>query len=249
MALLFWGMDATVSSEAKEKSAAEDRAIVEARAAPCFSEERVQKITSAKLSEKLKDFQNGDPLFYALLSVFSEAKKDTCYYAEGKDLRQIFMNKTMLDLSDREVRDGRPVYKTRAPVDEINWVSAELDQGNIKVSSRLHRRFVKGILGKKVIAIPKTLDFTIYASIPPRSEGHDKLTDPEEYNIFMVYEHGEEPYVSELFSFLTGLTSHEMHLRKNDKKANRREAYKTLRHLHEKGSLSLTNKPGSVRPF
>ncbi len=206
---------------------------------PCYSEGKIRRITVEELYEKAKSFEEGDPLFYSLLTIFADAQKDTCYYADGKDLQKVFLNKSILDLSNSEVRDGKTFYKTRAPVDEIKWASAKISEGNIKVSSRLHTRFVRSIFGRKIIGIPKTLDFTIYtSSIIRNGEGEKKKVD-DEYHVFIAYENAEEPYISELFSILTGLTCHEMPVKKHDKKPNRREAYKALNYLNKRGLINV----------
>lgn len=228
-----------VFSDMKEQPRVGNTAVIRSVEKPCSSNETVHKVTSDELSEKVKDFDEGDPLFYSLFSIFSGAKKDTCYYAEGKDFQKIFLNKTILDLSDTELRDGKTFYKTRAPVDEIKWVSAKLSGGDIKVSSRLHSHFVRSVLGSKVFEIPKTLDFTIYTAYTDRTEGDDGGKNQEEYDIFFAYENVEEPFVSELVTFLTGLKSDEMRVKKHDRKANRREAYKTLHYLHKKGLITI----------
>jgi hypothetical protein len=206
---------------------------------PCYSEGVIHRITVEELYEKAKNFEEGDPLFYSLLWVFSDAKRDTCYYADGKDLQKVFLNKGILDMSNSEVRDGKTYYKTRAPVDEIKWASAKISEGNIKVSSRLHTRFVRSIFGRKIIGIPKTLDFTIYTSSVMRNGEGEKKKVEDEYHVFIAYENAEEPFISELFSLLTGLTSHEMPVKKYDKKPNRREAYKALSYLNKRGLINV----------
>lgn len=228
-------------SEVQERSSAENKAASVPADRPCSFDEKIHKISVEEVSEKLKGFDKGDPLFYTLLSIISDSDKDTCYYVEGKDLQKTFLNKAMLDLSDTKVSNGRTLYKTRAPVNEIKWVSAKISGGDIKASSRLRNRFVKHILGSRIIGIPKTLDFTISASFAVRPEA-DAQRNEDEYDVFISYENSEEPFVSDLFTFLTGLTSHEMHVKKADKKPNRRKAYKTLRHLYERGLVKIHQK-------
>lgn len=203
---------------------------------PCYLEEKVHKITVEELSEKVKDFTDGDPLFYTLLSIFSYTKNGACYYADGKDLQKVFLNKSIIDLSDLEVIDGKTYYKTRAPVDEIKWASAKISEGNIKVSTRLHTRFVSSVLGRKILGIPKTLDFTIYTS---STNGIEEGEKKEKYHISIVYDNFEEPFFSDLFTLLTGLTSREMTVKKHDRKPNRREAYKALHYLYSKGLINV----------
>ena len=241
LALLFFIITtaAPALAETTEKVATEHTPIIRPAERPCPSEETVHKITIEELSGKVKDFTEGDPLFFTLLSMFSNAKKDACYYVDGKDLQKIYVNKAILDLSDSEVRDGKTFYKTRAPVEEIRWVSAKISEGNIKVSSRLHSHFIKSVFGTKVLGIPKTLDLTIRTACEERTEGSEEKRNTEEYHISITYERAEEPYISSLVTLLTGFTSREMRVRRHDRKANRREAYKTLHYLHEKGLITI----------
>jgi hypothetical protein len=146
------------------------------------------------------------------------------------------LNKSIIDLSDLEVIDGKTYYKTRAPVDEISWVSAKITEGNIKVSTRLHSRFVSSVLGRKVLEIPKILDFTISTSNVNETEEGEKK---DKYHISITYDNCEEPFFSDIFTLLTGLTSREMPIKKHDRKPNRREAYKALHYLHSKGLINI----------
>src|ERR1035437_637943 len=90
-------------SETKEKMMAEQTVDMSSDELPCSMEAKIRKITVAELSEKVKDFNAGDPLLYALLAILSGAEKDTCYYVEAKDLQKVFLHKSMLDISDSEV--------------------------------------------------------------------------------------------------------------------------------------------------
>ncbi len=206
---------------------------------PCAGEQAVQKITPSQLLEAVQRFEEGDPLFISLLLIFAGAEKETCYYVEGEDVQGLFLTKDMLDLSDREMREGRLYYKTRAPVNEFHWLSARIHEGEIKVSLRLHRRFVRRVLGKRVLEIPRVLDFTIRAARLSDSASPDGNGPPQGYRISFVYKNLEEPFVSDLVALLTGISSHEMRARKEDRRPNRREAYKTLRTLQGKGLIAV----------
>jgi hypothetical protein len=238
---LLWCMNTAnpAFSDTNEQSLAGNETVMRAAEKPCTGEKLIYKITADQLSDAAQNFNDGDPLFRSLFSIFSEARKDACYYVEGKDIQKLFLTKDALDFSHSEERNGRTYYKTRGPVDEIRWLSARMRGGDIKVSSRLHRHFVRSILGSRVIEIPGVLDFTIHTFALEETEAAGGDKPPGGYRISFAYENPEEPFVSDLVAVLTGITSREMRVKQYDRKPNRREAYKTLRCLQEKGFIKV----------